>query len=118
VPGVETAAVFEWLTVRLTDCFILNPQGNGALAMFREKRRSQRIERKDGAAVVSLTGALIMECVLEDISVTGARISVAMPEAVPDYFKLRIETQDELSPKCRVRWRSGNEFGVEFFRRT
>ncbi|MEA2952368.1 MAG: hypothetical protein QOJ96_1888 [Alphaproteobacteria bacterium] len=80
-------------------------------------RKSKRIKRNDGAALVSLTGALIVECIVKDISVTGARISVAVPEAVPDYFKLRIQNQDELSPKCRVRWRYGNELGVEFFNR-
>jgi PilZ domain len=86
--------------------------------MFQEQRKNRRIERDVGAALVSLTSMLIIECVLKDISATGARISVAVPEVVPDYFKLTIEGQGEqLLPKCRVRWRSGNEFGVEFFRR-
>src|SRR6185312_2988225 len=37
------------------------------------------------------------------------------PEVVPDFFRLTLETTDEvLSPKCSVRWRTGNEIGVEF----
>jgi hypothetical protein len=87
--------------------------------MFRDPRKSERIERDDRAALMSLTGTQIIECILRDISATGARISVAVPEVVPDYFKLKIEGQrGQLSPKCRVRWRSGNELGVEFFRQS
>ena len=86
-------------------------------AMFREERKSGRIKRRGAAALVSLTGVPIIECILKDISATGARISVEVPDVVPDYFKLRIREDDEqLLPKCRVRWRSGNEIGVEFWR--
>ena len=81
-----------------------------------ERRKRKRVRRLGHAELVSLTDVEIVECVLRDVSATGARISVAVPEVVPDYFKLRIDGQGEqLFPKCRVRWRSGNELGIEFF---
>lgn len=86
------------------------------LAMSGNKRKSKRIERDDNTTLVSLTGNPIIKCVVKDISATGACILVAVPEVVPDYFKLRIEGKRVLLPKCRVRWRSGNEVGVQFFR--
>jgi PilZ domain len=85
--------------------------------MSQEKRKSKRIERNTAAALISVMGEPIIECVLRDISATGACISVEVPEVVPDYFFLKIEELGEqLSPKCRVRWRSGTVLGVEFFR--
>lgn len=87
--------------------------------MSHERRKSVRIERNSSAALVSLMGTTIIGCVLRDISATGARIFVEVPEVVPDYFFLKIEEMGEqLTPKCRVRWRVRNEVGVEFFRQT
>src|ERR1700680_2332041 len=62
-------------------------------------------------------GHPIIECVLRDISATGACISVEVPEVVPDYFFLKMEKLGEqMLPRCRVRWRFGNTLGVEYFR--
>jgi hypothetical protein len=80
----------------------------------REQRKSKRIPRVSYAAVVSLTDVAIVDCMLHDISSTGARIWVENPGLVPDYFKLRIPGAP-LVPRCRVRWRSNNEIGFEFF---
>ena len=82
--------------------------------MGRERRKSKRIPRISHATIVSLTDAAIVQCVLHDISSTGARIWVEDAELVPDYFKLRIPGAP-LIPRCRVRWRSDNEMGLEFF---
>ena len=82
--------------------------------MGRERRNSKRIPRLSQAAVISLTNDKVVECLLYDISSTGARIRVEDGELVPDYFKLKIPGAP-LIPRCRVRWRSDNELGVEFF---
>jgi hypothetical protein len=82
--------------------------------MARERRKTKRIRRVGHAALVSLTDVDIGECMLHDISSTGARISVEDPEVVPDYFKLRIPGGRELR-RCRIRWRSGTDLGLEFF---
>jgi PilZ domain len=82
--------------------------------MGRERRKSKRVPRISHATIVSLTDADIVECVLYDISSTGARIRVEDGEVVPDYFKLKIPGAP-LIPRCRVRWRSDNELGLEFF---
>jgi len=82
--------------------------------MSRDKRQSERIPRADYVSLVALTGADIGAGVLRDISATGARIWVKHPGQVPDYFKLKIPGAPQV-PRCRVRWRSGSEMGVEFF---
>jgi PilZ domain-containing protein len=82
--------------------------------MSRDRRKSKRVPRLSQAALVSLTDVVILDCVLQDISSTGARIHVEEPVLVPDYFKLKVPGA-RLIPRCRVRWRSGKDFGVEFF---
>ena len=82
--------------------------------MSRDRRKSKRAPRLSHAALVSLTDVVILDCMLHDISSTGARMWVEDPELVPDYFKLKVPGAP-LIPRCRVRWRSGNELGVEFF---
>ncbi len=85
--------------------------------MSPERRKHKRIERNSRAALVSLMGKPIIECVLKDISASGARITIAVPEVVPDYFFLKIEELNtQIMPKCRVRWRMRNDVGLEFFR--
>ena len=54
------------------------------------------------------------DCVVKDISITGALVIVAVPEIIPDYFKLDFGDK-KVQPKCRVRWRRDNEMGVEFY---
>jgi hypothetical protein len=82
--------------------------------MGREQRKSERIPRLSHAVVVSLTDVKVIDCMLHDISTTGARIWVEDGDRVPDYFKLKIPGAP-LIPRCRVRWRSGHDLGVEFF---
>jgi len=83
--------------------------------MTDEKRKSseQRIERNITTQILALTGEPIIDCILKNVSGRGACISVAdFPEVVPDFFRLKI---DEIQPKCRVKWRSGNDIGIEFY---
>jgi len=87
--------------------------------MSRKKRVNNRLTLQVATVIISLTDAPLVDCIVEDISKSGARITVATPEVVPDFFKLKLETRNEvLSPKCSVRWRSGNEIGIEFLRQT
>jgi len=78
-----------------------------------EKRKFKRVRKNLPSQVFTLTDQFIVECVIVDLSEGGARLTIAViPEVVPDYFKLKIGS---ISPKCRVRWRKGNDVGVEFY---
>jgi len=85
--------------------------------MSRKKRINKRLEVRVATVIVSLVDTPLTECIVEDISASGARITVQEPDLVPDYFKLKLKTPDGvLSPRCGVRWRSDNEIGAEFLR--
>ncbi len=55
----------------------------------------------------------LIECIVRDLSGTGARIAFAHPIDVPREFELEIPSKS-LSLWSRVIWSSGREHGVRF----
>jgi hypothetical protein len=82
--------------------------------MARDQRKHERVAWNRLGEVSSLTGHSICGCFVKDISASGARLVVPTLEVVPDFFRLDYGVEG-LTPKCRVRWRNGNEIGVQFF---
>jgi hypothetical protein len=54
-----------------------------------------------------------MDCVVRDISATGARLRVPDSRAVPEQFELLLKQTGEYRPAF-VRWRRKGEVGVSF----
>jgi len=54
-----------------------------------------------------------VHCTLQDLTSTGARLSVASTHGVPDSFELTFD-QGRSCRLCRVTWRNGNTLGVAF----
>ena len=54
----------------------------------------------------------LLDCLVIDISVAGARLESSAREPIPDTFEL---TFDAITMRpCRVTWRSSSELGVAF----
>ena len=54
----------------------------------------------------------LLDCLVVDISVAGARLQSPAREPIPDTFEL---TFDGITMRpCRVAWRSSSELGVAF----
>ena len=79
---------------------------------MRDQRRESR-QRTFKAAKVSLEGFAILDCVVQNISSTGACLQVVSQKSVPDEFELII-TRDNSVKFCRIAWRKGNNIGVRF----
>ncbi len=54
-----------------------------------------------------------VECTVRDFSPAGARIDCAGIMDIPDRFELEIPHKSQTFD-CRVAWRRGSEFGIEF----
>jgi hypothetical protein len=54
-----------------------------------------------------------LACVVRDFSDTGARLEFAAVATVPDNVELYVPARDQ-TLRCEVRWRRGNEIGVNF----
>jgi hypothetical protein len=53
-----------------------------------------------------------IECVVLDLSDSGAKFAYRTPAAVPDFIFVRLPGGKTES--CLVRWRTADTFGVEF----
>jgi hypothetical protein len=80
-----------------------------------ERRGSSRRQVLRGARL-SGDGRTILEVQVRGISEGGCRIWTRAPSDVPDYFTIRIVGFEGERP-CEVRWRSGNELGVQYLDR-
>ena len=82
--------------------------------MRSDKRKSPRKTMRFGAWVQD-GETTPRSCVLADVSDTGARLEVENPDDIPELFTLLLTGRRE-SPRrrCRVKWRSEDQVGVEF----
>lgn len=78
-----------------------------------DKRASPRHRTLKGAHIVFNNGASTIDCIVRDLSETGARLKVTTVLGIPDLFDLLIEGEGIPRP-CRVARRSNSEIGVSF----
>ena len=57
------------------------------------------------------------ECVLDNMSETGAKLVFKEEMDLPVNFVLRLSLDGRVARKCRLAWHSGNDIGVEFVAR-
>lgn len=66
---------------------------------------------KGGSIIFGLVPGI--DCVIRNLSDTGASIEVASPVGIPDDFTLLIRPET-IKRHCRVEWRLANRIGVQF----
>ena len=54
------------------------------------------------------------QCVIRNLSDTGACLEMSGPQNLPDHFKLLIKPED-ITRNCHVQWRSLEKIGVNFY---
>lgn len=84
--------------------------------MFGERRTNQRTTINRVAKLVAESGEPTGDCVVVDISDSGARLLCENVTA-PDTFRLAVDGDHPIQEDCRVAWRLGCEIGVEFITR-
>ena len=80
--------------------------------MSDDEHRSAPRHRVLKAATIEFGGGGI-DCVVRNMSETGAALEVQSPVGIPDHFTLVIP-QDHASRPCRVMWRKEKRIGVTF----
>jgi len=76
------------------------------------ERHSPRLRTLKGGSIIFGLAAGI-DCVIRNMSHTGACLEVESPVGIPDDFTLLIKPEI-IKRKCRVAWRSPNRIGVHF----
>ena len=80
-------------------------------------------KKRDARKSVSQPGWITLDggfaarrCVVQDMSTTGARITVDDPNALPDGLRLAFARDARTGRICIVVWRRGKSLGVKFVR--
>jgi PilZ domain len=61
-------------------------------------------------------GFAARQCVVQDMSASGAKISIQDPNALPATLRLAFSRDARTGRPCQVVWRRGNSVGVKFVR--
>ena len=78
-----------------------------------EHRSDQRRRVLKQAQIVTNAGQSTIDCLIRDISVSGARLKVENSWGIPAEFELRLVADDARAP-AQVVWRKAKEIGVRF----
>jgi hypothetical protein len=82
------------------------------IPQMNEKRIAPRNRVLKGGTI-GLAGGGVINCMVRNISSTGAALEVETPMGVPDDFELVI-LADHFKRHCHVQWRKGQRLGVTF----
>jgi hypothetical protein len=77
------------------------------------KRAAPRRRTLKGGKIRFRSLGASIDCVIRNLSDTGACLQVESQIGIPDSFELFI-TDDKSARTCRIVWRSGNRIGVAF----
>jgi hypothetical protein len=77
-----------------------------------ENRRSARLRTYKGGSIIFGVAAAI-DCIIRNMSETGAALEVDNPVGVPNEFTLLIKPEF-VKRNCQVIWRSAKRIGVQF----
>ena len=90
------------------------PASSGLDTADDENRRSAPRRRVLKGCIVAYNNRhCTIECMLRDISASGARLQVTGSLDIPDTFELIVEV-DGVEAECEVVWRYGRDVGVRF----
>ncbi|HXX09767.1 MAG TPA: PilZ domain-containing protein [Pseudolabrys sp.] len=77
-----------------------------------ENRTNPRVRTLKGGSIIFGVGSTV-DCVIRNLSETGACLEVASPIGIPDEFSLQIKP-DSTKRDCHVVWRAANRIGLHF----
>src|SRR5207248_5962941 len=78
-----------------------------------ERRSRRRQQVLKGGQIIGDSVVLTVDCILHDISDSGARLRLVSTAAIPKTFLLLIKEDNVIVPVQRV-WRNAHEMGVRF----
>lgn len=85
------------------------------MALGTKKRETRKSLRQSGW--ITLDGGFAARpCVVEDISSSGAKITVQDNNTLPAKLRLAFSRDARTGRACEVVWREGKTFGVRFVR--
>ena len=101
---------------------ILKPHGVGLvvrgasdMALGTKKRESRKSMHQSGW--ITLEGGFAARpCVVQDMSTTGAKVTIDDPNTLPAKLRLAFSRDARTGRNCEVVWRRGKSVGIKFVR--
>ncbi|WP_291861358.1 PilZ domain-containing protein [Bradyrhizobium sp.] len=85
------------------------------MAAAAKKRETRKSVQQPGW--ITLDGGFAARpCVVQDLSSTGAKVTVDDPNALPGKLRLAFSRDARTGRRCEVVWRRGKTVGVKFVR--
>jgi hypothetical protein len=79
-----------------------------------EQRRHRRQPLNYAAWIVTSPTSKPLQCMMSDVSKSGAKLAYKGDAELPDRFMLLLSNDGKTRRMCRVAWREGSRMGVEF----
>ncbi len=103
---------------------ILKPQGvrlwSGELPTWlfelSSKKRETRKSLSQPGWITLEGGFAARQCVVQDLSTTGAKVTIDDPNSLPTKLRLAFSRDARTGRRCEVVWRRGKSVGVKFVR--
>jgi hypothetical protein len=80
------------------------------------KNRETRKSLQQPGWITLEGGFAARQCVVRDMSATGARITIDDPNMLPAKLRLAFARDARTGRNCEVVWRRGKSFGIKFVR--
>jgi hypothetical protein len=89
-----------------------NRDGWGIMSVLTNTRSAPRLRNLKRGSITFGAGAAI-DCIIRNLSETGAGLAVESPVGVPEQFVLIIKPEP-VKRNCQIAWRSAKRIGVRF----
>ena len=90
-------------------------RGTSDMALGTKKRESRKSMHQSGW--ITLEGGFAARpCVVQDMSTTGAKVTIDDPNTLPAKLKLAFTRDARTGRNCEVVWRRGKSVGIKFVR--
>jgi hypothetical protein len=80
------------------------------------KKREARKSVSQSGWITLEGGFAARQCVVKDLSATGAKVTIDDPNSLPAKLRLAFSRDARTGRRCEVVWRRGNSVGVKFVR--
>ena len=86
------------------------------MALLSDKKREKRKSLSQPGWITLDGGFAARQCVVQDMSSTGAKVTIDDPNTLPAKLRLAFSRDARTGRNCEVVWRRGKSVGIKFVR--
>ncbi len=90
--------------------------GTFDMALTSGKKRETRRSLSQPGWITLEGGFAARQCVVQDLSATGAKVTIDDPNSLPAKLRLAFSRDARTGRRCEVVWRRGKSVGIKFVR--